>query len=395
MAAGSALKRIRGARLIDGLGDRPVANGSVLIDGSRIRQVGEERDVVPPEGAAVEEYNYPTGTLLPGLIDVHCHFNYLGDGTHTDDVMAMPDDILLMRSIVTARTHLEAGVTTARETGGKHDTTFSLREGIGLGLAKGPRLVLCGNPLTTTGGHMWQMGSEADGVDGVRTAVRRLLKRGADWIKVLATGGSTRSSFPFRPSYTVEELRTICDEAHNLGVLVGAHCRSTGGIVNSLDAGVDMIIHVWFREADGSFNFRQDVAERIVRDGTAVNSTLHVSRSRAAVMAERVKRTGDPADNLQLEEAKRNSEIQMEHTLPPQRHGGQVDTWHRLRIQLVPFRRVCLRAGGPGAGGVHAHAGHPCRHQGGVGGYWGVRHRGNPGGGQRGRPVGGGRRRRQ
>ena len=314
MAAGSALKRIRGARLIDGLGDRPVANGSVLIDGSRIRQVGEERDVVPPEGAAVEEYNYPTGTLLPGLIDVHCHFNYLGDGTHTDDVMAMPDDILLMRSIVTARTHLEAGVTTARETGGKHDTTFSLREGIGLGLAKGPRLVLCGNPLTTTGGHMWQMGSEADGVDGVRTAVRRLLKRGADWIKVLATGGSTRSSFPFRPSYTVEELRTICDEAHNLGVLVGAHCRSTGGIVNSLDAGVDMIIHVWFREADGSFNFRQDVAERIVRDGTAVNSTLHVSRSRAAVMAERVKRTGDPADNLQLEEAKRNSEIQMEHT---------------------------------------------------------------------------------
>ena len=314
MAAQSAFKRIKAARLIDGLGERPVENGAVLVEGSRIRQAGGERDVVAPEGATVEEFNYPTATLLPGLIDVHCHFNYLGDGTHTDDVMAIPDDILLMRSMVTARTHLDAGVTTARETGAKHDTTFSLREGIRLGLTKGPRLVLCGNPVTVTGGHMWQMGSEADGVDGVRTAVRRLLKRGADWIKVPATGGSTRSSLPFRAAYTVEELRTICDEAHNFGKLVGAHCRSTAGIVNSLDAGVDMIIHVWFREAYGSSNFRQDVAERIAREGRLVNSTLHVSRARALALAERVKRTEDPADKLELEETKRSSEIQMEHT---------------------------------------------------------------------------------
>ena len=314
MAAQSAFKRIKATRLIDGLGDRPVPNGAVLVEGSHIRHVGAEGEVTVPEGAAVEEYDYPNSTLLPGLVDVHCHFNYLGDGTHTDDVMALPDDILLLRSVLTARTHLESGVTTARETGAKHDTSFSLREGIRLSLATAPRLVLCGNPVTITGGHMWQMGGEADGVDGVRSKVRSLIKRGADWIKVPATGGSTRTSFPHRPAYTVEELRAICDEAHNFGKLVGAHCRNTAGIVNCLDAGVDMIIHVWFREADGSFNFQQDVAERIAREGRLVNSTLHVGRSRVEALTEKVKCSGDPADKLELEEAKRSSEIQMEHT---------------------------------------------------------------------------------
>ena len=326
MAAQSAFKRIKATRLIDGLGDRPVPNGAVLVEGSHLRQVGAEGEVTVPEGVAVEEYDYPNSTLLPGLIDVHCHFNYLGDGTHTDDVMELPDDILLMRSVVTARTHLESGVTTARETGAKHDTSFSLREGIRLSLATAPRLVLCGNPVTITGGHMWQMGGEADGVDGVRAAVRGLIKRGADWIKVPATGGTTRTSFPLRPAYTVEELRAICDEAHKFGKLVGGHCSSTAGIVNCLDAGVDMIIHVEFREADGSFKFRQDVAERIAREGTVFNSTLHIGRSWVPVLEEKVQRDGDPATKLELEEAKRSSEIQLEHA----RHLDQ------MGVSLIP-----------------------------------------------------------
>ncbi len=314
MAEQPTFKRITAARLIDGLTERPVPNGTVLVEGSRIRQVGAAGDVVAPEGASVEEHNYPNSTLMPGLVDVHCHFNYLGDGTHSDNVMELSDDILLLRSVGTARTHLESGVTTARETGAKHDTTFSLREGIGLGLAQGPRLVLCGNPVTISGGHMWQMGVEADGVDAVRAAVRGLIKRGADWIKVPATGGSTSTSFPLRPSYTVEELRAICDEAHNFGKLVGAHCASTAGIVNCLDAGVDMIIHVWFRDPDGTFTFREEVADRVAREGRMFNSTLHVGRSRVWLLEEIMRRGGTPADKLELEERKVRSETQMEHT---------------------------------------------------------------------------------
>ena len=317
MTTQASYKLIKARYVIDGVADRAMDNGAVLVQGSRIAQVGRIQDVSAPEGAPVDVYDYPTGTLMPGLVDVHCHFNYLGDGTPTDEVMAMSDDVLLMRSLTTAAIHLKSGVTTARETGAKHDTSFSLREGIGLGLTKGPRLVLCGNPVTITGGHMWQMGAEADGPDGVRAAVRSLIKRGADWIKVPATGGSTGTSLPFRASYTVEELKAICDEAHKLGKLVGAHCRCTSGIVNSLDAGVDMIIHVWFREEDGSFNFRPDVAERIAEEGTLVNSTLHTARETVRKLSEVVESTrGSGTDlsrqaSLDLETAKRSQELQL------------------------------------------------------------------------------------
>ena len=332
MVAQSAFKLVKAARLIDGASERPVENGAVLVEGSLIRKVGRAQDVAAPPGASVEEHDYPTGTLLPGLIDVHCHFNYFGDGTHTDDVMEIPDDILLMRSMVTARRHLESGVTTARENGAKHDTSFSLREGIRLGLTRGPRLLVCGNPITITGGHMWQMGSEADGVDGVRAEVRRLLKRGADWIKVPVTGGSTRSSFPYRPSYTLEELRAICDEAHNFGKLVGAHSRLTDTIVRSLDAGVDMIIHGGFQEQDETWKFRPEVAERIVREGKTINTTLHISRARHRMLSEIAERTGESAvvvyggERLELEKADRDFETRM----------GQVRQLRELGVPLIP-----------------------------------------------------------
>ena len=211
---------------------------------------------------------------------------------HTDDVMELSDEILMMRSMKTALTHLESGVTTARETGAKHQTSVYLRDAIRSGLAKGPRLVVSGNPITITGGHMWQMGSEADGEDGVRRAVRSLIKRGADWIKVAATGGTTRTSIRFRPSFAVGELRALTDEAHSFGLLVGTHCTVTAGIVNSLDAGVDMIIHCRFQEPDGSMSFRPDIAERIAREGRVVNTTLHTGRSKIWMLEERLPQSG-------------------------------------------------------------------------------------------------------
>lgn len=282
----SKFQLISAGRLIDGLDDKPIVNGAVLTKDSQILQVGKSSEVTAPEGANVQKLDFPSGTLMPGLVDVHCHFNYIGDGTHTDDVMELSDEILMMRSMKTALTHLESGVTTARETGAKHQTSIYLREAIRSGLTKGPRLVVSGNPITITGGHMWQMGSEADGEDGVRKAVRSLIKRGTDWIKVAATGGTTRTSIRFRPSFTVGELRALTDEAHNFGLLVGTHCSVTAGIVNSLDAGVDMIIHCRFQEPDGSMKFRPDIAERIARDGRVVNTTLHTGRSKIWMLEE-------------------------------------------------------------------------------------------------------------
>src|SRR5262249_57316150 len=87
---------------------------------------------------------------------------------------------------------------------------------------------------------------------------------GADYIKIVATGGSTRTSDPNRASYTVAELAAITDEARRQGKLTAAHCTCAQGVDNCLEAGVDMIIHCGFNEADGSYRYRPDLVERLV-----------------------------------------------------------------------------------------------------------------------------------
>jgi imidazolonepropionase-like amidohydrolase len=86
-----------------------------------------------------------------------------GDGRRFLDVLSENDEMLSLRSARIARTALHKGVTTLRDNGGRGIVTFSLRQAINEGLETGPRLNLCGKPLTTTGGHCWMMGGEADG----------------------------------------------------------------------------------------------------------------------------------------------------------------------------------------------------------------------------------------
>ena len=265
---------ITGKWLVDGRGGRAVEGGAVLLEGSKVRGVGAVNEVAAPEGALVEVHDFPEATILPGLVDVHTHLNYPGDGTHTDDVMSEEDDILLMQSIVNARLYLAKGVTTIRDNGAKNQTTLSLRKGMERGLATGPRLSICVNPLTITGGHMWQMGAEADGIDEVVKGVRRLVKLGADYIKVAVTGGTTKTSDRNRAAYNLDELKAIVSESHKFGRLVAGHAHATAGIVNCLDSGIDMIIHCSWNDADGSSTIRPEVVERIAETGSWVNPTL-------------------------------------------------------------------------------------------------------------------------
>ena len=121
---------------------------------------------------------------------------------------------------------------------------------------------------------------------------RQLIKEGADYIKITATGGSTATSFTLRPSFNVDELLAITDEAHKFGKPTAAHCLSAQGIVNSLEAEVDMIIHCVFKRSDGTNHFDEAVAERIVRQGAYVNPTLHVFRARIWTLQHRKEREG-------------------------------------------------------------------------------------------------------
>lgn len=267
------------ARLLDGSGRPPLEGAALLIENGTLTRIGRQADMRPPDGAGVEPLDYGDATILPGLVDAHTHLLSPGDGTVGDDVAMEDDDILLLRAAKNARTVLHSGVTTVRENGAKRRVAFSLREGIRRGLAVGPRMVICGRPITMTGGHLWYFGSEADGADAVRAEVRKLLKEGADYIKIVASGGSTRTSDPRRASYTVEELRAITDEAHRHGRLTAAHCACRQSVLNCLDAEVDMILHCVFTEADGSYSLSPDLIERLAAGGAWVNPTLYILQS--------------------------------------------------------------------------------------------------------------------
>ena len=303
---------IRAARMIDASGAPVAERAAVLLEGARIRRVGTHETVQAPEGAPAAEFDYPDGTLLPGLVDCHVHLIGIGDGRAGDELVKLPDEVLTVQAAQNVRRHLYSGVTTVRDCGAKNRTTFALREAVEMGVIPSPRLVLAGRPIAIIGGHLSYFGVEATGGTECRAAVRQLVKEGADFIKITATGGSTRTSHPSRPSFDVDEMSAICAEAHKFGLHAAAHCASSQGMVNALDGGIDTIIHGVHKEADGADIYRPEISERIAERGVFVNPTLGQSVARIRMLED----AGDSltaAERAELDAARRISEIRMDH----------------------------------------------------------------------------------
>ena len=343
-----AFKLIKGGLLIDCRGGQPIENGAVLVQGSKIVAVGRAGDVTAPEGAQVETFDYPGKTVMPGMVDCHTHHNGFGDGRVGEDVAALPDEVLMLQSARNARASLFTGVTSIRENGPKNMTMFRLRDAVNQGIVTAPRMVLCGRPVAIIGGHMGYFGSEVTGPVQARGMTRQLIKEGADYIKITATGGSTRTSFPLRPSFTNEELQAITDEAHNFGKLTATHCLSTQGVINSLDAEVDMIVHCSFLDADGTENYRQDVAERIGEQGAYVNPTLHVGRARTWVLQHKKEREGlTSEEQASLDSALRAYDAKLNDCRRMQEMGlkvitGSDSSWGDYQLGNTVFEIECL-----------------------------------------------------
>ena len=302
-------------RVIDASGGAPIENGAVLLEGSTIAAVGRAAEIRAPEGAAVQTGHYDGCTIMPGMVDCHTHHNGFGDGRLGDDLAQIPDEVLTVQSARNARASLFSGVTTIRENGPKNVTMFRLRDAINEGLAIGPRMVLCGRPVSIIGGHMGYFGGEVTGANEARALTRELIKEGADYIKITATGGTTRTSFPTLPSFNVEELRAVTDEARKFGKLTATHSSNSAGIANSLDAGVDMIIHCYHLDADGTVNFREDLAERMARQSAFVNPTLQVSRATAWDLTHKRDDNGLTAsEQAELDTARTNLDVRLDHT---------------------------------------------------------------------------------
>ena len=216
------------------------------------------------------------------------------------------------------------------------------------GFLSAPRMVLCGRPVAIIGGHMGYFGGEVTGENEVRALTRQLIKEGADYIKIVATGGTTRTSFPTLAAFNVDELRAVTDEARKFGKLTATHSSSTAGIANSLDAGVDMIIHCYYLDADGTVNFREDIAERIERQDAFVNPTLQVSRATAWELTHKRDDNGLTAsEQSALEVARRNLDVRLDHTRRMIEMGVKVITgsdssWSSYRLGNTPYETELL-----------------------------------------------------
>jgi imidazolonepropionase-like amidohydrolase len=285
---GADMLRIQAERLIDGRAAEPMADGAVLVEGTRIVAVGPADTLPGAQGGDVQDLSFTGCTLLPGFIDVHAHLTF-GTGARTyEQVMREDsDDLMLVRAVRNCQLHLAAGVTTVRDCGARNRTTLSLRDASRLDLFPSPRLLVSGPPLTMTGGHFWWCNGEADGVDGVQRQARWLLKQGVDFLKIMASGGGTLGTNQARASYTHAEIGAAVHEAHHVGKLTTAHCLATESLDHAVEAGIDQIEHINFIEPDGSRRFDARIAERIVERGIYVSPTIQTGYRQLERLEER------------------------------------------------------------------------------------------------------------
>lgn len=250
----AALTAIRCGRFFDGRTLTLQDNVTIVVAGNRIREAG--KSVTVPAGAKVIDLS--KATVMPGLVDAHTHM-FL-HGTPYDEAMFKRSlQYRAIWSTVAARQTLLAGFTSIRdiETEGAWYGDAALRDAINDGLVIGPRMQVATRALSITGGYSpygyspdvpIPYGAQlADGIDGVRKAVREQLANGADLIKIYADhrrrGAHNPDMLTAFPTFSFEEMKTIVDEASNVGAKVAAHVYHSKSAQTAIRAGVASLEH--------------------------------------------------------------------------------------------------------------------------------------------------------
>lgn len=212
----------------------------VLIEGDRIAAIGPSDDLA---GRADRVVDLEDAVLFPGFVDAHTHVSVRPGEGDQHAQLAGPTAWQSIRGVENVRRMVSSGVTTARIMGERNGLDFAFRRAEREGEIASPRLYVSGMALSATHGHGRVLGT-ADGVDGVRNAVRANLANGADHIKLFVTGGiSSHGTDVFAYHYTREEIRVAVEEAHRAGVKVAAHAHGGPGVTICAEEDVDSVEH--------------------------------------------------------------------------------------------------------------------------------------------------------
>lgn len=246
---------------------------------------GVVRDVLLPMDLPADVPVVPLRgvTLLPGLIDAHVHLDLPGDGS-TFEALDEDDESLAAGAAARAQAALRAGITTLRDCGSRGRSVLAVRRAIALGWLDGPHIRTAGAPITVPRGHTWPLGGEAEGEEGLRAAVQARVAAGADFVKVIGSGGGTVGTRAEAATFSRAELRAVVAEAHRAGRRVTVHCLCADAIERAVGAGADQIEHgQFYRDAD-TLAYDARVAALLADARTPVTPTLLV----AAIQSERL-----------------------------------------------------------------------------------------------------------
>jgi len=233
---------------------------AIEVEGEKIKDIHplKERESWPPQ---VQVLDLKNRTCLPGLIDTHTHVLLQGDITAADydeQLLKQSAEYRTILATVNVRRALEYGFTSIRdvETEGAGYADVDVKKAINNGVIPGPRMQVATRAMDVTGAypllgyppnvevpHGVQV---VDGAEGGRKAVREQISHGADWIKVYSDRGyrvGDDGVLDDIPTFTLEELKAIVDEAHRERHKVASHAMGLHGVHNSLEAGVDSIEH--------------------------------------------------------------------------------------------------------------------------------------------------------
>ncbi|MEX2182883.1 MAG: amidohydrolase family protein [Chloroflexota bacterium] len=246
---------IRDVRVIDGVADDARGHMDVLVVGERIDAVEpHDRARVVPDSTVV--IDGAGRTVLPGLIDAHAHYTLDPEEGSMGAIARRTDAEIVLRAASHAARALRAGVTTARGAGSIRNLECALRDAVAAGRVPGPGIVAAGTAVGITGGHGHQFGLEADDPVGLVTATRRVVRDGADVVKVVASEAAmltTTGLVPGRmvhgaPELSEDELRAIVQAAAELRVRVMSHAQDSESVRRSAAAGVTSVEHAWLAD---------------------------------------------------------------------------------------------------------------------------------------------------